>query len=138
MGPDHRLSLGRGVCSMAAVVAFVVQHWRLTLGLLLAYGLYVQHLQLDAAESARDAAVAQENVWKNTADDQGRTIKALHDASDARDAKAQQAVDAAKRQQAADRNTITALLVKQPKPGQDRCVAARDLIWQEVSNAHTP
>ena len=118
---------------MAAIVAFVVQHWRLTLGLLLAAGLYVQNLQLDAAESARDAAVAQETVWKNTADQQSASIKALKDASDARDARAQQAVAAAQKQQAADRNAIAALLAEQPKPGQDRCVAAHDLIWSQIS-----
>lgn len=120
---------------MAAIISFVAGHWRLTLGLLLAVGLYVQHLKLDAANSARDAAVAQETLWKNTADQQTASIKALHDASDARDKTAQQAVSDAISQARADDDALKRILASEPKPGQDRCKAAQALIWQVIGGS---
>lgn len=120
------------------MMAFILSHWRLTLALLLAGALYTEDSSRRLADSQRDAAVAQEALWKGELDAQSRLVQSLHDASVARDAQAQAAVERAQQAQKADEGRIRALLNAQPKPGEDRCVAARALIWQEVSNANPP
>lgn len=113
-------------------MAFILAHWRLTVALLLAAGLYVQHLKLDAADSARDAAVAKETLWKHAVDQQNSAIQELREASDERDKKSQQAVNDAISQARADDETLKRILASEPKPAEDRCKAAQALIWQVI------
>ena len=123
---------------MNLFVAFIAQHWRMSMALVLAGGLYVQHLQLNTADAQRAAAIAQSALWQSKVDAQNDSIQSLKQVSDARDAKAQKAVSSALANQAADRRTIQALLAAQPKPGQDRCVAARELIWNTINPGANP
>lgn len=117
---------------MSIIIAFIAQHWRLTVGLALAATIYVQHQFLVHADTERDTAQANAALWQKTVDSQNGTILALKHASDARDSAAQKAVDTALALQKNDEAEIRHLLTVQPKVGEDRCKAAHDLIWQTI------